>query len=161
MRILMVALLIGLVGCETTSGPLGDLLKPAPPAVVGDWGDGTGYQPVLAPQVPFDVCDSPAYIDGYKDGFIYNWNTIIKTKRDTFRLRAQNRPGDRAAAYNRDLYESRVIGTRGYSSRESKYLPSSMLSKSGTCRTEAYYSGKRAGNDIATRERQALALQEK
>lgn len=33
-RGLMVAVLIGLIGCETTSGPLGDLLKSAPPVVV-------------------------------------------------------------------------------------------------------------------------------
>lgn len=162
-----IAVVLGLsmlmTGCVTTNTPLNEALFPPSQVTVAVWGDGSGYQPTFAIDVPPDACDSEAYVDGFKDSFISNWNPTIRTKYDLFRLRAMNNRKDAAAVANRDMYQAKLIGTkRGYVSNLSKYQPKyGMRSNLEMCQQNSYYSGKQAGAAAVLRERELLVANEK
>lgn len=128
--------------------------------VLRKFGDGTGYQPAINVDIPNDVCDRNAFVDGVKDNFVANWNQFVKAQISLFQGQLVKRPLDKSASKNLALYRSRLIGTKGYAPAKAKYAAARKTNGADVCPSSSYVRGQDVGIDIVARERKSLVGQE-
>lgn len=153
-----------LAGCANLQD-LNDSLKKTNAALsgatsrpVGQLGDGTGYQPVFNIDMPGGVCNQQAYVDGFKDAYILNWNQFVDTKISLFS--AQSRNGVRTAKQNLALYKSRVIGTKGYLGHQMDYKMNLSSFNADNCPYLSYTKGQNGGMEAVAADQKAIVAQE-
>jgi len=127
-------------------------------AVIGTLGETGGYQlRNVAVPVPAGACDKEAFIEGYKNEYVLQWNTAIRDKQTLFELQANQNPGDPIAKHNHALYEGKIFRTT-----LSKPLDLHPDSESVHNRVSvSYQKGKNAAMDAVSRDVANLAAQER
>ncbi len=106
-----------------------------------------GYQPQFNVQMPTSICSSTAYMAGWQDKFVENWNPFIDLKK----MQYQNNPN------NLSLYKDKTIVN--YQSHASQYVLNLGLS-ANNCEHIAYLEGGNAGMAAFSSEKLRIAAQE-
>ena len=165
-KLVLIGFVAVLAGCGNLQGvndslkQINGALSGAKTAAVGPLGDGTGYQPVLNIAVPGGVCHSQAFVDGYKDAFIQNWNQAVSTKVAQFNAQSSAAPKDQNAKSNLAMYKARVIGTKGYLGHQMDYKMDISSFNANNCPYQSYQKGQAAGMDSVASNWKALVAQE-
>jgi hypothetical protein len=170
-KIIGVAFVLSLSGCavafHAANGTLGDVIgKPAASThvQVTSFADGTGYQPIRSIEVPADVCDKDALVDGYKESYVLSWNEFVNAKVRQFspnkvKAKGKARPAEMSSVQNLALYKSYLIGTsQGTEPKQQSKRPPS----SDTCKSAAFSKGwMMAQTDAEGQRQEALAKEVK
>lgn len=145
-KFVSMAFVISLSGCavafHAANGTLGEVIgKPTTPTqvTVSSFGDGSGYQPTRLIEVPADVCDKDALLDGYTENYVQAWNEFVNSKVRQLspgktKVKGKAPAVDKTTAQNLALYNSYLIGTQqgtGYK-QQSKRVPTGDACKSGS-----------------------------
>lgn len=137
-----------------------------PPQVqVVELGSAGGWQVSEQVQIPDDVCNSVAYIEGYKGSYMLEWNRVVVGKASLFAL--QTKAGNRGtsaadAAHNLDLYRGKNFNLRGYNDQSAQYGPQGLVSqdKQIQCSALSHFKGKNAGTTASLQAIRKLETQE-
>lgn len=163
-RLATVLLVVGLAGCAGTMQDVNNAMKTmnqtlsgATTVAIGKLGDGTGYQPPLTAPMPKDACHQQAFVYGFKDTYLQNWQTFVDMKVTTYQNLSRGKGGDSTAKKNLALYKSRQIGMAGYVGHSSDYPPNY---GGNQCPYQSYILGQQAGLDAYTRDMKTLSAQE-
>lgn len=165
-KLVLIGFIAALAGCANLQGvndslkQINGALSGAKTATAGPLGDGTGYQPVLNVAVPGGVCNSQAFVDGYKDAFIQNWNQAVSTKVAQFNAQALASSKDVNAKSNLAMYKARMIGTKGYLGHQMDYKMDITSFNANNCPYQSYQKGQAAGMDSVSANWKALVAQE-
>jgi len=153
-----------LAGCANQLQDVNDSLKKVNDALsgassvpVGALGDGSGYQPNFNVSVPGTVCNRQAYLDGFKDSYLVQWNQFVDGKQTMYRTMAKQDQRNAPAKQNADLYKSRQIGAMRYMGHQADYPPDFTANN---CAYRSYVAGQTAGLDAVNRDSRALVAQE-
>jgi|ThiBio_inoc_biof_1041523.scaffolds.fasta_scaffold00229_7 hypothetical protein len=165
-KLVLIGLVAALAGCANLQ-EVNDSLKKANAALsgatsrpVGQLGDGSGYQPVFNIAVPGGVCHQQAFIDGFKDSYLQNWNQFVSTKVTQYTAETMKANASAAAKKNLALYQSRVIGTKKYIGHAMDYKLDVSSFNANNCPYQSYQKGMSAGMDAVSSDWKALVAQE-
>ena len=165
-KLVLIGLVAALAGCANLQ-EVNDSLKKANAALsgassrpVGQLGDGSGYQPVFNIAVPGGVCHQRAFIDGFKDSYLQNWNQFVSTKVTQYTAETMKPTPSAAATTNLTLYQSRVIGAKKYTGHAMDYKLDVSSFNANNCPYQSYQKGLSAGVDAASSDWKALVAQE-
>lgn len=156
-KLIMTGVLVSLAGCAN----LPELPKMNLPTLgaqtttVTSFGDGTGYQPTVTVLIPPQTCNQQAFLDGYKDKYVYYWNQWIYTKVAGYSF-AQDKTGKKNLAY----YKSLRIGTHGYLGHPTNYTANSTNWNTTQCLLSSRTSGETAAMQAVQAAEQAAMQQE-
>lgn len=160
-KVVMIGLVVALTGCANMQ-EVNDSLKKINSTLSGTrtvevskLGDGTGFQPVLRVEVPGEVCNQQAFMDGYKDNFVKYWNQHVFTKIMRFDSEATLKPKDPNVKANLAMYKERMIGTKNTRSHFQDY-PLNVNYAADNCPFRSYQKGQSAGIDAVTASEKTL-----
>lgn len=126
-----------------------------PTIEINHFGDGTGYQPSLKVPLPKTACDHPAFIKGFKDTYLQQWDQFVSEKLSLYQDKARLTPKNAAYQKNVALYKSRMIGISGNLGDGKGYHPTPNCSP-----FDSYQSGQNAALDRVTKDEKALVSME-
>ena len=165
-KLVLIGFIAALSGCANLQG-VNDSLKQINGALagahsgpVGQLGDGTGYQPVFNVSVPGGVCNQQAFLDGFKDAYLQNWNQFVSTKVSQFTAQSMASPKDQNAKQNLAFYKARTIGTKGYIGHQMDYKMDVSSFNANNCPYQSYQKGQSAGMDAVATNWKATVAQE-
>lgn len=152
-----VAVIAALAGCSTADlKSMNDsLLKLAGPGLTSmQLGDGSGYRPSVAVEVPGGVCDRASFDDGVRVGYITSWNKLVGERANMHTLKLQNNPKDYRNQANVQLYRNKLIGTAGMPLESSYQMQT--VPGSNNCRFSSFIAGRIGGMTEAGKAYQAM-----
>lgn len=125
---------------------------------------GGGWQVSERVQIPDDVCNPAAYVEGYKSSYMIEWNRVVVGKANLFALQAKsvNRGTSAEAAHNLELYRGKVFNLRGHNDQSAQYGPQGLVSqdKKIQCSALSHFKGKNAGSTASLEAIRKLETQE-
>lgn len=155
-KLVLIGLVAALTGCASLE-EVNDSLRKANSALsgansraIGQLGDGTGYQPPLNVAMPGGVCQQQAFIDGYKDAYLQSWNQRVSLKVMQYTAEAKKANASPTASKNLALYQSHVIGAKGYVGHATKYKLDVSSFSADNCPYQSYQKGQSAGMDAVS-----------
>jgi len=160
-KVVMIGAVVALTGCANMQEvndslkKLNSTLSSARTVEVGKLGDGTGFQPVLRVEIPGDVCNRQAFIDGYKDNFVKYWNQNVFTKIMQLDSEAVLKPKDANVKANRSMYKEHMIGTKNVRDHMQDY-PLDFSVNADNCAFRGYQKGQSAGIDAVRESEKTL-----
>lgn len=164
-KLILVGLVAAISGCanlQTVNDQLGKIngtLAGSSASPVGQLGDGTGYQPTFNIQTPAGVCNHQAFVDGFKDAYLQNWNQYVSGKVAQFNAVVTGDPANSQARNNLALYRSKMIGTKGYTGHQMNYQM--QLGANSNCPYQSYQRGQDAGMNAVLSNWKVLISEEK
>ncbi len=126
-----------------------------PTIEISHFGDGTGYQPSLKVPLPKSACDQPAFVKGFKDTYLEQWDRFVSEKLSLYQDKSKLSPQNAAYQKNVALYKARMIGISGNLGDGKGYRPVPNCSP-----FDSYQSGQNAALDRVTQDEKALVSTE-
>lgn len=121
---------------------------------VGQLGDGTGYQPQFNIGVPTNACNQQAYIDGFKDQYVMDWDAFITQHENTPFYGLPGRQEEVALA---KFYQGHFIGMKNFRRHSSEAMPDvTGTNRAQACIYASYLAGKTNGGHAAITAEQQL-----
>ena len=165
-KLFVISALAALTGCASLQ-EVNDSLRKTNAALsgassrqAGKLGDGSGYQPVLNIAVPGGVCHQQAFMDGFKDSYLLNWNQFVGTKVAHYTAETMKPNHSAAAKKNLALYQSRVIGAKKYIGHAMTYQLDASSLNANNCPYQSYQKGQSAGMNAVSADWKDLVAQE-
>ncbi len=117
------------------------------------FGTPPGYVKTFNMVPRLDSCDPDAYINGYRFGYMTNWNQEITKSVEAYDSALKQTPQDSQTQAKYKFYKSKLFNMDSVNKKETRfdYVPPSV-----TCESDSYAMGRGQGSKDAIRDVNAL-----
>ena len=121
------------------------------------FGTPPGYVKTFNMVPRLDSCDPDAYIDGYRFGYMTNWNQTISKSMESYDLSLKQNPQDHQAQSKYAFYKSKLFNMDSVNQKETRF---GFVPPSVTCESDSYAMGRGQGSTDAIRDAEAIRAPE-